>query len=224
MRLLTQYRMNALISDWSSEEMYASTLVAAPQVAQNVLADIQGVKEDPITLTPLLLLDTRLPSGRLLEGCEEEAGCADDDAGCTLNSGARVTSLLNPGEALVVAAHVARLLKAGVKPESIAVQSPYSAQVDLIREVMRNVPGAEYVEVASVDSFQGREAEAVIISMVRSNAKGAVGFLADARRLNVAVTRARRQVTVSSRDITLNSPLYSFDQKRLTRYLFGRCK
>lgn len=74
------------------------------------------------------------------------------------------------------------------------MQTPYGAQVELLRSRLASVPGAENVEVASVDSFQGREADAVVISMVRSNDKGSVGFLTDQRRMNVAVTRARCQV------------------------------
>jgi superfamily I DNA and/or RNA helicase len=78
-------------------------------------------------------------------------------------------------------------------------------QVELLREVIGQLPGAEGVEVASVDSFQGRENEAVVISMVRSNATGAVGFLADERRLNVAVTRARRHVALVADSRTVMS-------------------
>lgn len=75
-------------------------------------------------------------------------------------------------------------------------------------------PGAEEVEVASVDSFQGREADAAVISMVRSNDSGAVGFLADARRLNVAVTRARCHVAVvcDSRTVVSNAVIARFLQ------------
>lgn len=104
----------------------------------------------------------------------------------------------NEGECSAVLAHVSALLLAGVRPEGIAVQAPYGAQVELLRSRLASVPGAEKVEVASVDSFQGREADAVVISMVRSNDKGSVGFLTDQRRMNVAVTRARCQVVRGS--------------------------
>ena len=68
--------------------------------------------------------------------------------------------------------------------------------------------GAELVEVASVDSFQGREAEAVVVSTVRSNNRNAVGFLSDARRTNVAVTRARRHVAIVGDSSTVGSDMF----------------
>ncbi len=61
------------------------------------------------------------------------------------------------------------------------------------------------LEIGSVDGFQGREKEAVVISMVRSNARGDVGFLADERRMNVAVTRARRHVAIIGDSATVSS-------------------
>ncbi|GJN07570.1 hypothetical protein PR202_ga25471 [Eleusine coracana subsp. coracana] len=84
----------------------------------------------------------------------------------------------------------------GVPPNSIAVQSPYIAQVQLLRDKLEEYSVASGVEVSTIDSFQGREADAVVISMVRSNSLGAVGFLGDSRRMNVAVTRARSHVAV----------------------------
>ncbi|RLM74013.1 hypothetical protein C2845_PM15G03420 [Panicum miliaceum] len=84
----------------------------------------------------------------------------------------------------------------GVLPTSIAVQSPYIAQVQMLRDRLEEYPLASGVEVSTIDSFQGREADAVVISMVRSNSMGAVGFLGDSRRMNVAITRARSHVAV----------------------------
>ncbi|KAK3270381.1 hypothetical protein CYMTET_21218, partial [Cymbomonas tetramitiformis] len=186
--LLTQYRMHPGISTWASREMYDGRLRSAPGTASRTLDELESVEGNALTRTPLLLLDTRLPSGTLLPGCFEEVGQSED-------GGALNFSMMNLGEARMVAVHVARLIQAGLPASLIAVQSPYKAQVELIREILAVTPGAEEVEVASVDSFQGREAEAVVISMVRSNPKGTIGFLSDARRLNVAVTRARRNVT-----------------------------
>ncbi|KAM7271853.1 hypothetical protein ACFE04_031067 [Oxalis oulophora] len=68
--------------------------------------------------------------------------------------------------------------------------------VQLLRDRLDEVPWSTGVEVATIDSFQGREANAVIISMVRSNTLGAVGFLGDSRRMNVAITRARKHVAI----------------------------
>ena len=100
------------------------------------------------------------------------------------------------GEADAAAVHVAALLAAGVLPHRVAVLSPYAAQVDLLRARLAATPGCAAVECASIDAYQGREADAVVISTVRANAGGVVGFLADTRRMNVAVTRAKCHVAL----------------------------
>jgi ATP-dependent RNA/DNA helicase IGHMBP2 len=100
---------------------------------------------------------------------------------------------------------VRALLDAGLAPEQVAVIAPYSAQVKLLRDLLP-IPG---LEIDSVDGFQGREKEAVVVSMVRSNTEGDVGFLADVRRTNVALTRARRKLIVIGDSATLaNHPFY----------------
>jgi superfamily I DNA and/or RNA helicase len=77
-----------------------------------------------------------------------------------------------------VVSHVLELLNAGVPGPAIAVQSPYLAQVELLQQRLAEHKGTEGVEVASIDSFQGREADAVIISMVRGLGVGRIGDLA----------------------------------------------
>ncbi|KAM7255391.1 hypothetical protein ACFE04_026093 [Oxalis oulophora] len=77
-----------------------------------------------------------------------------------------------------------------------AGRSDLYGSVQLLRDRLDEVPWSSGVEVATIDSFQGREANAVIISMVRSNTLGAVGFLGDSRRMNVAITRARKHVAI----------------------------
>lgn len=145
----------------------------------------------------------------------------------------------------------------GVSPMAIAVQSPYVAQVQLLRERLDDFPVADGVEVATIDSFQGREADAVIISMVhyspivtfcsiaqfylfiqvqrrlmqvvaafvqvRSNNLGAVGFLGDSRRMNVAITRARKHVAVVCDSSTICHNTFLARLLRHIRY-FGRVK
>jgi superfamily I DNA and/or RNA helicase len=87
----------------------------------------------------------------------------------------------------------------------VAVIAPYAAQVRRLRELLP-VPG---LEIDSVDGFQGREKEAVALSLVRSNPEGEVGFLADVRRTNVALTRARRKLLVVGDSATLSAlPFY----------------
>ena len=88
---------------------------------------------------------------------------------------------------------VRRLIRSGaVDPSDVGVITPYSAQVGVLRDLRAADESLSKVEISTVDGFQGREKEAIIISAVRSNAEGDVGFLGDARRMNVAVTRARR--------------------------------
>lgn len=179
--LTVQYRMNAAIMEWASREMYGGRLTAAAAVAGHTLAGSLdggggggGGEGGAGTLPVLLLIDSA--------GCDmEESREADGESTC------------NAGEAAAAMAHVARLLRAGVAARDIGVITPYSAQVGLLRELRAGMAaGAAEVEIATVDGFQGREKEAVVISAVRSNARGEVGFLSDARRMNVAVTRARR--------------------------------
>jgi superfamily I DNA and/or RNA helicase len=102
-------------------------------------------------------------------------------------------SKANPGEAELVAAEAQRLLARGVPPRDMAVIAPYDAQVQLLRQLLAAHPD---LEVDTVDGFQGREKEAVIVSLTRSNEAGELGFLADIRRMNVALTRARKKLVV----------------------------
>jgi len=87
------------------------------------------------------------------------------------------------------------LVAAGVTLSQIGILTPYQAQVGLLSSRLRSLYGPE-LEIGTVDGMQGREKEAVIISLVRSNDKREVGFLKDERRLNVAMTRARRHLCI----------------------------
>ncbi|XP_049394200.1 uncharacterized protein LOC125858458 [Solanum stenotomum] len=210
-KLTTQYRMNDAIASWASKEMYDGSLTSSPTVASHLLVDSPFVKPTWITQCPLLLLDTRMPYGSLSVGCEEHL----DPAG--------TGSFFNEGEAEIVIQHVFSLIYAGVPPAAIAVQSPYVAQVQLLRDRIDEIPIATGVDVATIDSFQGREADAVIISMVRSNNLGAVGFLGDNRRMNVAITRARKHVAVVCDSSTICHNTYLARLLRHIRY-FGKVK
>jgi len=211
--LTTQYRMHRLISDWSSRELYGGRLQPHESVAEHTLGDLiaerrgeqnENAENDENddddddddyddVLSPLLLLDT---SGC---GCDEIKGTGSSDSFSSSSS----DSTSNPREAAVAMAHVRRLLRAGARGADVGVVAPYSAQVALLRELRAELASEEkpadpdsaeitHVEISTVDGFQGREKEAVVVSATRSNAGGEVGFLADARRMNVAVTRARR--------------------------------
>jgi ATP-dependent RNA/DNA helicase IGHMBP2 len=112
---------------------------------------------------------------------------------------------LNPLEAELVLRKVQALLDAGIPAEDIAVISPYAAQVRLLRERIKQ----REVEIDSVDGFQGREKEAVIVTLVRSNRENEIGFLADVRRMNVALTRASRKLIVIGDSATITAhPFY----------------
>uniref|UniRef100_A0A8C3AA77 DNA-binding protein SMUBP-2 n=1 Tax=Cyclopterus lumpus TaxID=8103 RepID=A0A8C3AA77_CYCLU len=173
-RMLTvQYRMNSAIMNWASKEMYQGRLTAHSSVERHL--DLPGVACVEETSTPLLLIDT--------------AGCGLSEMEVTDEQ-----SKGNQGEVDIVELHIKALTEAGVKAKDIAVIAPYNLQVDLLRQKL----SARHpeLEIKSVDGFQGREKEAVVLSLVRSNRKGVVGFLAEDRRINVAVTRARRHIAV----------------------------
>lgn len=184
--LRVQYRMHEKIMSFSSKEFYGGELIADESVKNHTLADLPYVGSAPETTEPFLFLDT---AGR---GFEE-----------ALEPGSE--SRYNKEEADLVLTHLNKLLALGVKPEEVAVISPYSAQVRLLTSKMPD-PG---IEVDSVDGFQGREKELVILSLVRSNVEGELGFLADTRRMNVAMTRAKRKLVVIGDSATLSKiPFY----------------
>lgn len=184
--LRTQYRMNEKIMTFSSRQFYGGLLIADESVKAHNLAGLAHVKNDPETEEVFTYLDT---AGR---GFEEK-----------LEPGSE--SRYNAEEAELVFKYADRLLALGVKPEEMAVISPYSAQVRLLASRLTQ-PG---LEVDSVDGFQGREKEVVILSLVRSNVEGELGFLNDTRRMNVAMTRARRKLLVIGDSATLsNIPFY----------------
>ncbi len=101
----------------------------------------------------------------------------------------------NEGEALLCAAEVERVLGLGVAPGDVAVIAPYDGQVQRLRTLL-SARVEQGLEVDTVDGFQGREKEAVVVSLTRANEAGEVGFLSDVRRMNVALTRARKKLVV----------------------------
>ena len=180
-RLDVQYRMNEAIMAFSSAEFYDGALHADASVATHRLCDLPGVRSEPLTETPVQFIDT---AGASYDEEKEPDG----------------ESRQNPQEAALVARRVRALLSAGVRPQDIAVVAPYAAQVRRLREILP-IAG---LEIDSVDGFQGREKEAVVLSLVRSNVENEIGFLADVRRTNVALTRARRKLIVVGDSATLS--------------------
>ena len=121
-------------------------------------------------------------------------------------------SKLNEQEAALVAHKVQELVESGVAMQDMAIISPYSAQVRLLRSLLPD----ETLEIDSVDGFQGREKEAVIVSLVRSNTENEIGFLEDIRRMNVAMTRARRKLIVIGDSATIT--IHPFYQRLVTYF------
>lgn len=182
-RLLNvQYRMHDKIMRFPSDELYDGELTAAESVQARLLKDLDHVEENDETKEPLVFYDTQ--GGDFPEKSEEETKKS------TLLGGSK----RNDMEAAVVKMHVKRLIEAGVRNDEIAVITPYNAQLAVLQGLLRDqYPG---LELGSVDGFQGREKEAVIVSLVRSNDEREVGFLAEKRRLNVAMTRPKRHLCV----------------------------
>jgi superfamily I DNA and/or RNA helicase len=98
----------------------------------------------------------------------------------------------NPVEMEILLDIVDEALKSKLKPKDLAVIAPYKDQVDLFKK-HNNI---ENLEINTVDGFQGREKEVILISLVRSNSHNNIGFLRDLRRLNVALTRAKRKLII----------------------------
>jgi superfamily I DNA and/or RNA helicase len=167
---------------FSSDIFYDAALVADASVRSHRLCDLPSVSESPLTRNPIEFIDTA--------GAEFDEQIEADGE-----------SKLNPKEANLIVRLVRELIDAGMAAEQIAVIAPYAAQVRLLRGRL-DLPG---LEIDTVDGFQGREKEAVLLTMVRSNDRGEIGFLADTRRTNVAITRARRKLIVVGDSATLGS-------------------
>lgn len=190
-RMLTvQHRMHEALMTYPSCRFYDDKLRAHPAVARHTLLDLE-VASEPVSAAERVLdvIDTA--------GTGHEEQTAD-------GAGASSASRENPGEAALVERLARQLVHAGLLPSQIGVISPYAAQVARLSSQLADLVDAG-LEVDSVDGFQGREKEAILFSAVRSNAEGEVGFLADERRLNVAITRARRKLVVVGDSATLAS-------------------
>ncbi len=186
--LRTQYRMNSKIAGFSSGWFYEGQLQADESVQDHVLN-----KNHPRLCQALEFVDT---------------------AGCNFDEQSQGYSYFNPGEGRVIFAHLTQLLEALTMSEpnfaqiSIALISPYKGQVNWLKEHMQADPNFEYflpqITINSVDGFQGQEKDVVYLSLVRSNPPAHVGFLADLRRFNVAITRARKKLVVVGDSATLS--------------------
>jgi ATP-dependent RNA/DNA helicase IGHMBP2 len=175
--LNVQYRMHENIANWASQALYGGKLQSHDSVKHRTLASLTDIHTDKSLVSikdvPLLLIDT--------------AGCA------MYESENAAGSRFNEGEAELVIEHVRKLINMGIQQDQIAVITPYNGQVEVLKLAL--LPEAPKLQIRSVDGFQGGEREAVVLSLVRSSERGGIGgigFLRDDRRLNVAVTRAKR--------------------------------
>ncbi|GAA5881202.1 hypothetical protein JCM16303_004840 [Sporobolomyces ruberrimus] len=194
--LKIQYRFNEKINEFPSRMLYDSELVASENVRDRKLEDLlmdseEGEKEveggDLEDLNePIVFFDTA--GLAMYERSSEEGGYGSE-------------SKSNENEADIVLNYVQFLIASKIPPSSISLISPYSSQVLLLSQTIS--PLYPEIEIGSIDSNQGRENDVVIISLVRSNETGEIGFLKEMRRLNVAMTRPRRQLVVVGDSETL---------------------
>ncbi len=168
----TQYRMHPIISEFPSARFYDHRLVDGITAADRPApAGVLWPDWDrPVAFIPV-------------HGRES----VDGDSG----------SRSNMDEAALLVRLLQDIIETGeLRPEDVGVITPYIAQVRLLRDLAKEEWLKEGLEIRSVDGYQGREKELILFSAVRANERGEVGFLADKRRLNVAITRPRRGLVV----------------------------
>ena len=181
----TQYRMHADIMAFPNATFYGGALQAAPGVAGRTLGE----------LPPLTFIDT---AGR---GWDEERSAPEADT-----TGRSHASIRNPEEAAFTVDRVRELLQQHPSA-SVGVIAPYRAQVTLLEDLLLSevVAAKGRLTIQTVDGFQGQERDIMVIGLTRSNADGTVGFLAEHRRMNVAMTRARMHLLVIGDSATLGT-------------------
>lgn len=199
-RMLTvQYRMHEQIMQFSSEQFYDGRLVAAPTVAHAGLDayDLQFAPDLPVEF-----LDTAGFGMQEITIPESRSTANPEEADLLLK---RLAQLLEPYDA---AEHEN-------DPLSIGVIAPYRAQINYLKDAVEEndeLSGLllhRQLSVGTVDSFQGQERDIIAISLTRSNSQGEIGFLSDVRRMNVAMTRARKKLLLIGDSSTLGAhPFY----------------
>ena len=196
--LKMQYRMNEQIMKFSSEWFYNGMVESAPSVSHRGILDYD---------TPMMWIDTAECDGK-----EEFVG---ENFGRINRAEAELTLQ-------TLQQYLEKIGKQRILDESIDVGiiSPYRAQVQLLRKELRKReffrPYRHLLTVNTVDGFQGQERDIILISLVRSNDGGDIGFLRDLRRMNVAITRARMKLIILGSSETMTShPFY----KKLYEYV-----
>ena len=227
--LKIQYRMNDEIMRFSSDWFYGGKVESAPQIKYRSVLDYDH---------PITWIDTSNEENQItIEGedaPEDSASASSSVSAANQNSDLNFKEQfvgesfgrINKAEAeltlLTLAEYFTKIGKQRVLSESIDVGiiSPYRAQVQYLKKLIKKYeffkPYRRLISVNTVDGFQGQERDVILISLVRSNDEGQIGFLKDLRRMNVAMTRARMKLIIlGNKDTMTKHPFY----KKLWEYV-----
>ena len=227
--LKIQYRMNEDIMRFSSDWFYGGQVESAPQIKYRSILDFDH---------PITWIDTSNEENQItIEGedaPEDSASTASSVSAANQNSDLNFKEQfvgesfgrINKAEAeltlLTLAEYFTKIGKQRVLEERIDVGiiSPYRAQVQYLKKLIKKYeffkPYRRLISVNTVDGFQGQERDVILISLVRSNDEGQIGFLKDLRRMNVAMTRARMKLIIlGNKDTMTKHPFY----KKLWEYV-----
>ena len=218
--LKIQYRMNEEIMRFSSDWFYHGEVESAPQIKY------RSILEDD---SPITWIDTSNEENQVtIEGDDVVSGEKRDDMNFHEQFVGESFGRINKAEAdltlLTLAEYLTQVGKRRVQEESIDVGiiSPYRAQVQYLKRLLKKYeffkPYRRLISVNTVDGFQGQERDVILISLVRSNDEGQIGFLKDLRRMNVAMTRARMKLIILGDKSTMTKhPFY----QKLWEYVEG---
>ena len=229
--LKIQYRMNEDIMRFSSDWFYGGQVESAPQIKYRSILDFDH---------PISWIDTSNEENQItIEGedaTEDSASTSSSSSAANQNSDLNFKEQfvgesygrINKAEAeltlLTLAEYFTKIGKQRVLGDSIDVGiiSPYRAQVQYLKKLIKKYeffkPYRRLISVNTVDGFQGQERDVILISLVRSNDEGQIGFLKDLRRMNVAMTRARMKLIIlGNKDTMTKHPFY----KKLWEYVEG---
>ena len=196
--LTVQYRMNEKIMQFSSDWFYDGKVIAAPEVCHRGILDYD---------LPMIWIDT--------SGTEAYEQFVGESFGRINKKEAALT--LGKLQEYFEKTGKQRILDENI---DVGIISPYRAQVQYLRQQIKKKeffrPYRKLISVNTVDGFQGQERDIIIISLVRSNNEGQIGFLSDLRRMNVAITRARMKLIIMGNAETLSHTLF---YKKLYEYI-----
>lgn len=224
--LKIQYRMNDEIMRFSSDWFYGGKVESAPQIKYRSVLDYDH---------PITWIDTSNEENQItIEGEDAPEDSASASSAANQNSDLNFKEQfvgesfgrINKAEAeltlLTLAEYFTKIGKQRVLEERIDVGiiSPYRAQVQYLKKLIKKYeffkPYRRLISVNTVDGFQGQERDVILISLVRSNDEGQIGFLKDLRRMNVAMTRARMKLIIlGNKDTMTKHPFY----KKLWEYV-----